>query len=486
MDTKQLRQKILDLAIRGKLVPQDPNDEPVSVLLERVKAEKERLIAEGKIKRSKKSATSSDKPHYADWNLPSGWVWVKLEDIAIDMADGPFGSNLKSSHYTTDREVRIIQLSNIGEYGWRDDNVRYTTFEHAKDIQRSIVDSGDIVIAKMMPAGRAIICPNKDKAYVLSSDAVKLKPSSLLNISYLLYAINSPLFQNQVNENVQGVTRLRTSIAKLKSYAFPLPPLNEQTRIVNSLVHYLSIIDNIQDSIESINGGIVQVKSKILGLAISGKLVAQDPSDEPAADLLQRVNPNAIVSTDKSHYNGQNLPNGWIQCKFSDLFNVRSARRVHKADWRSEGIPFYRAREIGKLSDLGTVDNDLYIDNLLYSEFAKSGVPQSGDIMITAVGTLGKTYIVRKGDKFYYKDGSVLCIENRNGIDPRYIEMFISSSHFKEQYIWESQGTTVATLTMDRINSYSFVLPPLNEQKRIVSKVDELFAVIDQIKQSLE
>ena len=129
-------------------------------------------------------------------------MWVKLEDIAIDMADGPFGSNLKSSHYTTDREVRIIQLSNIGEYGWRDDNVRYTTFEHAKDIQRSIVDSGDIVIAKMMPAGRAIICPNKDKAYVLSSDAVKLKPSSLLNISYLLYAINSPLFQNQVLTNV--------------------------------------------------------------------------------------------------------------------------------------------------------------------------------------------------------------------------------------------------------------------------------------------
>ena len=284
----------------------------------------------------------------------------------------------------------------------------------------------------------------------------------------------------------EGGLQPNLNLKKISSYLIPMAPLAEQKRIGLEVDRLMSFVDEIEQSTSLMNYSLSQVKAKILELAIMGKLVQQDSADEPAEVLLKRVNPNAVVSTDTSHYNGQNLPNGWIQCKFSDLFNVRSARRVHKADWRSEGIPFYRAREIGKLSDLGTVDNDLYIDNLLYSEFAKSGVPQSGDIMITAVGTLGKTYIVRKGDKFYYKDGSVLCIENRNGIDPRYIEMFISSSHFKEQYIWESQGTTVATLTMDRINSYSFVLPPLNEQKRIVSKVDELFAVIDQIKQSLE
>ena len=290
---------------------------------------------------------------------------------------------------------------------------------------------------------------------------------------------------NQFSEKAGGAVVSNLNIEKVAHSLFPLPPIYEQKRIVVEIELILDAIDIVNDSTNDLSLAIANVKTKVLELAISGKLVPQDPADEPAEELLRRINPSAVPA-DKSHYNGQNLPNGWIQCKFSDLFNVRSARRVHKADWRSEGIPFYRAREIGKLSDLGTVDNDLYIDNLLYSEFAKSGVPQSGDIMITAVGTLGKTYIVRKGDKFYYKDGSVLCIENRNGIDPRYIEMFISSSHFKEQYIWESQGTTVATLTMDRINSYSFVLPPLNEQKRIVSKVDELFAVIDQIKQSLE
>lgn len=480
MDTKQLRQKILDLAIRGKLVPQDPNDEPASVLLERVKAEKERLIAEGKIKRSKKSAASSDKPHYADWNLPSGWVWVKLEDIAIDMADGPFGSNLKSSHYTTDREVRIIQLSNIGEYGWRNDNVRYTTFEHAKDIQRSIVDSGDIVIAKMMPAGRAIICPNKDKAYVLSSDAVKLKPSSLLNISYLLYAINSPLFQNQVNENVQGVTRLRTSIAKLKSYAFPLPPFNEQTRIVNSLVHYLSIIDNIQDSIESINGGIVQVKSKILELAISGKLVAQDPSDEPAADLLRRVNPNAVVSTDKSHYKFD-TPNNWIISQLGSLFNHNTGKALN------------RSNQEGRMLDYITTSN-LYWDrfelnNLKQMPFKDSEIDKctviKGDLLVCEGGDVGRAAI-------WNYDNSI-CIQNHihrlRPIDnhlvfPRfYYYCFLL---YKQQNLIGGKGIGIQGLSSNQLHKVVFPLPPLNEQKRIASKVDELFAVIDQIQQSLE
>ena len=245
MDTKRLRQKILDLAIRGKLVPQDPNDEPASVLLERISAEKERLIKEGKIKRSKKSA--SDTPHYENmpFEIPKSWEWVSIADIAIDMADGPFGSNLKASHYTKDREVRIIQLSNIGDEGWREENTKYTTFEHLKEISRSEVLPNDIIIAKMMPAGRAIICPNHEPAFVLSSDAVKLRPSKFIDVRYILHAINSPIFQEQVQDNVQGVTRLRTSIEKLKKYFIPLPPYSEQKRIVKSIEQHLVLVDNI-------------------------------------------------------------------------------------------------------------------------------------------------------------------------------------------------------------------------------------------------
>ena len=483
MDTKQLRQKILDLAIRGKLVPQDPNDEPASVLLERVKAEKERLIAEGKIKRSKKSASSSDKPHYADWDLPSGWVWVRLDEICEIKGGKRIPRGMKLTDNVTSHIY--IRVTDMKDCSVDMSGLKYITDEIYDFIRNYTISANDLYITIAGSIGRVGEIPKELHNANLTENAAKLT-NIICDKKFLMYALLSDIAQSHFTSRFHQVAQPKLSIETASCTLIPLPPLNEQARIVNEIDHLFATIKDIDKSTFELSSAISQVKSKILELAINGKLVPQDPADEPAEILLQRINPNAVVSTDTSHYNGQNLPNGWIQCKFSDLFNVRSARRVHKADWRSEGIPFYRAREIGKLSDLGTVDNDLYIDNLLYSEFAKSGVPQSGDIMITAVGTLGKTYIVRKGDKFYYKDGSVLCIENRNGIDPRYIEMFISSSHFKEQYIWESQGTTVATLTMDRINSYSFVLPPLNEQKRIVSKVDELFAVIDQIKQSLE
>ena len=480
MDTKQLRQKILDLAIRGKLVPQDPNDEPASVLLERVKAEKERLIAEGKIKRSKKSASSSDKPHYP-FEIPDSWEWVRLDEIS-KIGTGATPSTKDSSYYNNGTICWVNSSKTNCEF--ITEPTTYITQKAIDGTNCTIYPIGAIIMA-MYGEGKTRGQISELKIFSATNQAcAAIVPFIDEYKDFIKIFLKANYWK--IRTLAEGGLQPNLNLKKISSYLIPMAPLAEQEIIGVEVEKLMSFVDEIEQSTSLMNYSLSQVKAKILELAISGKLVPQDPADEPAEVLLKRVNPNAVVSADTSHYNGQNLPNGWIQCKFSDLFNVRSARRVHKADWRSEGIPFYRAREIGKLSDLGTVDNDLYIDNLLYSEFAKSGVPQSGDIMITAVGTLGKTYIVRKGDKFYYKDGSVLCIENRNGIDPRYIEMFISSSHFKEQYIWESQGTTVATLTMDRINSYSFVLPPLNEQKRIVSKVDELFAVIDQIKQSLE
>jgi type I restriction enzyme S subunit len=163
------------------------------------------------------------------------------------MADGPFGSNLKAEHYTNKKEARIIQLSNIAENGWRDENVRYTTFEHAqKNISRSIVDAGNLVIAKMMPAGRAMICPSTEKMYVLSSDAVKLVPIDEINNQFLCYAINSPYFKAQVNGNIQGTTRLRTSISKLRECLLALPPINEQSRIVAKIEELFSTLDQME------------------------------------------------------------------------------------------------------------------------------------------------------------------------------------------------------------------------------------------------
>jgi len=232
--------KILSLAIRGKLVPQDPNDEPASVLLERIRTEREKLVKVGKIKRAmgeRVVVRGGDNSYYAD--VPGSWVATQLKDLAApernSFADGPFGSNLKKEHYTHKPEVRIIQLSNIGESGWRNENKKYTTFVHLKTILRSKVSPGDIVIAKMMPAGRAVEVPDMDNSYVLSSDVIKFVPSMHVDKRFLLYAINSSAVNMQILNEVQGIGRVRTSLGKMKKCYIPIPPFAEQLRIVTAI-----------------------------------------------------------------------------------------------------------------------------------------------------------------------------------------------------------------------------------------------------------
>jgi type I restriction enzyme S subunit len=242
---ERLKKSILQEAIEGRLVPQDPTDEPASVLLDKIREEKKQLVKEGKLKKKDlevKPISEEEIP----FEIPESWEWVRMSQISLDSADGPFGSNLKRDHYTTNKEVRIIQLSNIGEEGWRDENVKYTTFEHLKNISRSEAFANDIIIAKMMPAGRAIICPSNDQKYVLSSDAVRFDFSDYLFRKYLYYAINSNVFKDQVYGEVQGITRVRTSLSKLRTYLLPLPPLAEQKRIVAKIEQLLKEIDKLK------------------------------------------------------------------------------------------------------------------------------------------------------------------------------------------------------------------------------------------------
>ena len=176
-----------------------------------------------------------------------GWEEKTLGEIAKDSADGPFGSNLKKEHYTSKREVRIIQLSNIGENGWREENTKYTTYKHLNTISRSEVHPGDIVIAKMMPAGRAILCPEKEKKYVLSSDAVKIVLKKGYYNRYFFYSINSDYFRIQVYENVSGSGRVRTSLTKLRNCIVRIPPLPTQKQIVSHLDKLSSKVRAMED-----------------------------------------------------------------------------------------------------------------------------------------------------------------------------------------------------------------------------------------------
>ena len=172
------------------------------------------------------------------------------------------------------------------------------------------------------------------------------------------------------------------------------------------------------------------------------------------------------------------MPNGWDWSRLNSIINVVSARRVHQSDWKDCGIPFYRAREIAKLANWGKVENELFISQELFDAYKVSGVPLAGDLMVTAVGTIGKTYIVKSDDKFYYKDASVICFENRHNFNPLWLKSLMDSPYMVEQIRSASAGTTVETITIEKANSYLIPIPPIAEQKRIVDKINEIFAKV--------
>ncbi|WP_350607999.1 restriction endonuclease subunit S [Pseudoalteromonas sp. MER144-MNA-CIBAN-0113] len=172
--------------------------------------------------------------------------------------------------------------------------------------------------------------------------------------------------------------------------------------------------------------------------------------------------------------------------KLSDLFQIGSSKRVLKAQWQKTGVPFYRGREITKLSQLGSVDNELFITEELYAEYAdKYGVPTAGDIVITAIGTIGNSYIVSEGDRFYFKDASVLWLKKASEVDSKYINLWLKSPLMKNQ-LDEGNGATVDTLTIKKLQSLVVDLPSIPEQKRIVAILDQAFADIEQARTKTE
>ncbi|MBD5396074.1 MAG: restriction endonuclease subunit S [Lachnospiraceae bacterium] len=257
------------------------------------------------------------------------------------------------------------------------------------------------------------------------------------------------------------------------------------------------------------------LRQKILDLAIRGKLVPQDPNDEPASVLLERVRAEKqqmvrggklkakdikndtiiFVGEDNLHYEKFQdgtvkciedeipfeVPEGWEWCRLNDLFSVCSAKRVLQSDWKTEGVPFYRAREIVKLAENNYVENELFIAEEHYQDMIQNyGIPQENDLMVSAVGTIGKVYIVKKEDRFYYKDASVICFQNINKIiDSKYAKIMFESSFLQQQMIRNSKGTTVDTITISIAMTYLCVLPPLKEQINIALSVEKILALVD-------
>ncbi|MFC2406382.1 MAG: restriction endonuclease subunit S [Cardiobacterium sp.] len=236
------------------------------------------------------------------------------------------------------------------------------------------------------------------------------------------------------------------------------------------------------------------LRRAVLQAAIEGRL--NDRTSEDARDLLAAIQtekaalqktgklkkdkPLAAISEEEIPFA---IPENWVWVRFGEIFEITSSKRVHQRDWKTSGIPFYRAREIAKLADYGEVQNELFISDELYSELTAASLPpKANDFMVSGIGTLGKTYIVREDDVFYYKDASVLHVRNQHKITPQFFKYYMESDALMNQVWANSSGTTVATLTIERFNNYLIPLPPLTEQQQIVEKLNCLLNEIDSLK----
>ena len=243
MDTKKLRQKILDLAIHGKLVPQDPNDEPASVLLERIKAEKERLIKEGKIKRGKKSVKTSDTPHYP-YLLPKGWKWANITEVTSKITDGTHNSpvNLPIGDY------KYVTAKNIKTLGVVLDNITYVSKEvHDEIYARCNPEKGDILYIKDGATTGIVTINTLEEPFSLLSSVALIKPIKEISNKFLCYFLQSPLCYASVRDSMKGVGITRITLKQIEKWDVPLPPLAEQHRIVTEIERWFSLINIITD-----------------------------------------------------------------------------------------------------------------------------------------------------------------------------------------------------------------------------------------------
>ena len=529
MTAQQLKNSILQMAVQGKLVPQDPNDEPASVLLERIRAEKERLIKEKKIKREKNPSVifkGADNTPYekigdelrplADevpFDIPDSWEWCRFSSLITLLSGTSYQKN-----DVCNSGIRILRGGNIQSYKLiLEDSDVFLPLEY-RDEEKNI-QPGDTILVASTGSKSVIGKPAfVDKEYPNTQIGAFLRiarPIDPIIADYIALIFETEYYREHIRHSVQGTNINNIKAEYIENLLIPLPPHEEQVRVLaklSGLEPALVQYDNVENTLQSLNASFPEaLKKSILQEAVQGKLVPQDPSDEPAEALLERIraekqrlikegkikkdkHESVIFRRDNSHYEKLDgverciddelpfeIPENWCWCRLKSIVNVVSARRVHQSDWRSEGVPFYRAREIGKLADTGSVENELFITEALYTEFSSSGVPHPGDLMVTAVGTLGKTYIVKDSDRFYYKDASVICFENFGKITPAYLKLLMYSPYMEDQIKQNSAGTTVGTITIVKANEYLIPLPPLMEQQRIVDQAERLQIHIDKL-----
>ena len=513
MTAQQLKNSILQMAVQGKLVPQDPNDEPASVLLERIRAEKERLIKEKKIKREKNPSVifrGADNLPYEKvgaetrclvdeipFDIPDSWEWVRLGSIST-YAD----TKQKVNAQYADKDMWGLDLEDI-EKGGR--LVDHKTVGERKAIgDKTVFSKGDILYSKLRPyLLKILIAP---ECGICTPEIVPFRMYGEIDTEYIVNFLKSPYVDNLINSITYGVKMPRVGTGTMLSLLVPLPPLYEQKRIVakiNEVMPEVSAYEEAHDKAEMLNAAFPDaLKKSILQQAIQGKLVPQDPRDEPAAVLLERIreekeqlikagkikrdkHESVIFRRDNSHYEKLDgvehciddelpfeIPETWVWIRLGSI-----------GDWGSGATPSRTHPEYydGSIPWLKTGDlTDSYITDIpegisqLALEKTSVRLNESGSVLMAMYGaTIGKLGILT-----YPATTNQACCACKPvyGVETLFLFFFLMSQ--RTAFIKRGEGGAQPNISKEKIVTTLMPLPPLAEQHRIVQRIEELLPLV--------
>ena len=472
-DAQALREKILDLAMRRKLVKQDPNDEPASVLLEKIKAEKAELVKEGKIKKSKAlpEITDEEKP----FDIPDSWEWVRLGDVAT------FISGKTEKAFVKNPKINAVYFK-ISDMNFKENKY------FAQTSQKSIRVSGkEQFIPKgsiLFPKRGGAIKTNKKRIVNCNNMVIDM---NLMAITPILTTINDWIyywFSMVKLENISNGSNVpQINNKDIESLMFPLPPVSEQSRIAAKIAQLFALLRKVESSTQQYAKLQTLLKSKVLDLAMRGKLVEQDPNDEPASVLLEKIKaekeqlikekkvkrskPLPPISDEEKPFE---IPDSWEWVRLGDVGLIATGNTPTKnnSDFYGGTTPFIKPADIQNL-----IINYNTKDFLSEKGEQKGRLAYKNDILVTCIGNLGRNNIINR---------KVAYNQQINGISPLIVSSsllhyFMLSSFFISSMYNYASATTLPILNKTKLSNLIIPLPPLAEQSRIVDKIEMIFSL---------
>ena len=474
MKAAELRQSILQAAVQGKLVPQNPHDEPASELLKRIQKEKARLTREGKIKKEKPLPPIAEED--LPFDLPDGWVWCRLNDIAVFITSG---SRDWAKYYSNNGAV-FLRMGNLSKdsFNLRLNSIQYVSPPNNSEGNRTKLEINDLLVSITGEVGLLGRIPaNFQEAYINQHTALVRFPDELQD-RYFPYTFLSPLCKNQFNEPQRGIKN-SFRLTDLSFMYVPLPPIQEQRRIVAKVDELMALCDNLEEMEKALNDLETRfaefLPKSILQAAVQGKLVPQNVHDEPASELLKRIQKDKArlvkegkikkekhlppITEDEITYD---LPDGWARCRLGELAILISGRDLETNQFNNEmrGLPY--------ITGASAIEgNKILINRWTETPIV---VSKKNDLLLTCKGTVGKLIFNNIGDCHVARQIMAIRMFTFN-IHKDYIRLFLDSYVVQLNFRAKSM---IPGISREDVLFAILPIPPLKEQERIVAKVDEL------------